>query len=368
MLRRAVSRLLVLARSGRRLLNRPPRKPWIPGLPEGLTFEGLDRLAQERHGRRLISTAYRHLSGWKQLGAYQVELRLGGDECWTLVYKDSYYGPSQIPALKGFPARVGPPEYSVFKQASGGLCRFLPEVYSAEELEPGSHYRYLMKDLSEDYALKIGEPGMQVMVQRLPEFHAALAEWGQGQPLPEFIRYDSTFYADFGDYITGAFERYLRVHESDAVRRFLATWPKIERMHRDPGFVLLDGLQPIHGDLNLRNVLFHIRQTDQVKLLDWEWAGWGQPHADLASITKHLSEAACDQALDAYARLQPRLSREEHWRRYQWYRLERGLLDAAFMAVQIVESPPQTGMNVAHFLESSLRQVQNSFITLSQIT
>ncbi|HZW04725.1 MAG TPA: hypothetical protein VFF68_12405, partial [Anaerolineaceae bacterium] len=142
---RSARRVRGLARAIRK------RRPFRPGLPPGLTFAEVDAVCWAKTGRGLRSAVFAHLSGWKESGAYRLVLRLDDRREWPVVYKLSVYGGGQIPALQGFPARVGPPEYAVYRFGSGPVSDYLPEVYFAEEQEPGRCYRYLMEDLYDAY-------------------------------------------------------------------------------------------------------------------------------------------------------------------------------------------------------------------------
>lgn len=336
------------------------RRPFISGLPPGLDKEELDRVCRQATGRGLRSASYAHLSGWKDSGAYRLSLRLEGFRFWLAIYKLSVYGQDQIPALQGFPARVGPPEYTVYSHGSSPLSRFLPEVYVAHEVEPGCCYRYVLEDLYEKYQVLPNRRGLEAITPLLPMFHQALQEWGQQVDLDRFIRYDAGFSHGLRTYAEAALAEFASEYPDSYVGQWLQSWPRVAELHADPGFDPYDRLQPIHGDLNLRNVVFGRRDTSSFKLLDWEWAGWGRPLADLASVVKHMHTEQAEWAFETYAEAAKLPDIREARRRFYWECLERGLIDAAFMAKQIVEMPPKTRMNVFGFLDNSLRQVTDS--------
>jgi thiamine kinase-like enzyme len=78
-----------------------------------------------------------------------------------------------------------------------------------------------------------------------------------------------------------------------------------------------------------------------VKVVDWEWAGIGVPHADLASLLKCVSPDDERMALETFSRGSGQLSAEEHLRLFRWCQLERRLLDAGFIARQQTMSTRQ---------------------------
>ena len=120
----------------------------------------------------------------------------------------------------------------------------------------------------------------------------------------------------------------------------------------------------IHGDYNPSNVLYHVQRPEQIKLLDWEWAGVGVPHADLVSLMKGARPDVEERALRIFADHDRGLGLAEHRRLYDWCKLERGLLDGAFMAAQFLRLPPTTGFNFSGHIEASMRRV---LIALQQL-
>lgn len=346
-----------LSRRGRKAVRKATRAYRLkPGLPEGLTEEEMRDLSREVHGKGVRETWFVHLSGWKDAGAFALVVKLEGGQTWKLIYKNAFYGQDQIPALKGFPALPGPPEFAVYANCADEICRYLPAVYRCEEVQAGCQYRYFLEDLNSEYHTFTGERTLKQITGQMAEFHRALAEWGGHADLSGFIRYDAAFSSALREYTLASLEQYQRGLPNEKVRRFLDEWLSISALHADPGFDVEGTLQPVHGDLNWRNVMWNKRRPSEFKLLDWEWAGWSQPHADLVSVTKHMPAELAARALTAYAATVPGFSLAEHQRIFEWHRLERGLIDASFMAKQVVEAPPKTRMNVVRFIEDSLDQ------------
>jgi thiamine kinase-like enzyme len=72
----------------------------------------------------------------------------------------------------------------------------------------------------------------------------------------------------------------------------------------------------------------------QLKVVDWEWAGVGLPHADLAALVKSVRREAHPALLQVFAEKDRGLEAEQHWRLFHWCQLERRLLNATFLAKQ----------------------------------
>jgi thiamine kinase-like enzyme len=88
-------------------------------------------------------------------------------------------------------------------------------------------------------------------------------------------------------------------------------------------------------------VLVHAQDRTRVKVVDWEWAGIGVPHADLASLLKRVSPDDERGALEIFSRGYSQLGAEDHLRLFRWCQLERRLLDAGFIARQQMASTRQ---------------------------
>jgi thiamine kinase-like enzyme len=73
-------------------------------------------------------------------------------------------------------------------------------------------------------------------------------------------------------------------------------------------------------------------------MVDWEWAGVGLPHADIAALVKSVRQEDHLALLQAFVEEDRRVDAERHWRLFHWGQLERRLLDAAFLAKLEMES------------------------------
>lgn len=320
-----------------------PRRP-VKGLPEGIAYETVNRLCLDHLGEPLRRVSYVHLSGWKVSGAYRLFLKSVKGRTWHLIYKNAIYNPEQIPALRGLPIRPGPPEYLVYKHPQGALSQYLPTVYLCLEIVPGRHYQYVLEDVGQEYQrlAEYEEParGRNVLkaAAELSRLHHALSEWSMAADPTYLLRFDREFSTALLKYAKRNLEWYVRETADKAVSEALEHWSLISEVHGRSEFYECRITQPIHGDYHTGHVYFHKNDPDRIKVIDWEWTGLGRPHADLATLLQGKEPDVEQQALVRYSEQDKRLSLDEHKRLYEWCQLERGLLNASFLARQQMES------------------------------
>ncbi len=351
----------LLSRIKRRIYfmqRRLPRRP-VKGLPEGIAFETVNRLCLEHSGEPLQRVSYVHLSGWKVSGAYRLVLKSVNGRTWHLIYKNAIYSLEQIPALRGLPIKPGPPEYLVYKHPEGALSQYLPAVYLCLEMVPGRHYQYVLEDLSQEYQrlseyTKLAKKRNIVSAaSELPKLHHALSEWSITADPTHLLRFNREFSTDLLKYAEENLERYVQETADKTVSRAIEHWPLISEVHGHSEFYECQTTQPIHGDYHTGHVYVHKENPDRIKLIDWEWTGLGRPHADLATLLQGKDPDIEQQALVRYAEQDDRLSLDEHRRLYEWCQLERGLLNAAFLARQQMESSRRAKW-VPEFIQRSI--------------
>ncbi len=332
----------------------------LRGAPPGLSAEVLNEVSSKLLGEAPTRIAYVHLTGWKSSWVYRVFLRGQSGQTASLVYKNAVYDLAQIPALEGLPVLPGPPEYLIYRGAfdeEGGWARYLPGVYFCRELEPGRHYQYLLEDLGSRYLARHGANVVLHIAARLPALHEAMR--GAIPPLDagRLLHYDAAFRRRFADYARLQLRRYGAASRSPLARQMEERWEEIEVLYLNTPLPNGEMIGPLHGDPNRSNVLFHTA-GDETKFIDWEWAGVGLPHHDLACAIKGVAPAVEQQALRMFAGQDTRLTFEEHRHAYRWCKLERGLLDAAFLAVQQLDAPDQTRFDIEEALQRALDAAQ----------
>lgn len=356
MFRRLVKR--VLPRSWvRKLSMASQQRRAVSGLPTGLSFERLDDLCRQQMASPLSQVSYIHLSGWKATGAFRLFLRAKNGNLWSLVYKNADYSSDQIPALEGLPARPGPPEFLLYQVRNNtALNEFLPTVHAAHEEVPGRHYQYLLEDLHLDYyrlsySKHLREDLLRA-VRSLPALQRAMKESLDSEKSTALITFDRAFGKELARYVHESLTRYLAEVSDGVVREVLGRWPQVTRLYQSDQFYENRPQCLIHGDYNSTNIHVHAADHHRMKLVDWEWAGVGVMHADLASIMWGCDQQLQDEALGVFAEENPFLPLDEHRRWYRFCRLERGLLNAGFVAKQHIES--------SHRVQWSPRFVQDA--------
>jgi hypothetical protein len=340
----------------KRFLHFHPNGIIIKGIPDGIGFDVLSDVCVEQVGTSLRSVSYVHLSGWKKTGAYLLLLNCNNGKQWRVIFKNAVYQLDQIPALSELPIRPGPPEYLVYHHPHAALEKYLPAVYLCEEVVPGIHYRYLLEDLSDTYQ-KFWKPEYVLRaVRELPLVHQGIGEWAEGIDQERLIRYDNQFHNNLLRYIEKSLTAYFYRISEEMVSKILDVWTDISELHQRREFLEMEAACPIHGDLNLSNIMFYKKTPEQIKLLDWEWAGLGIAHADLATLLKGAAPEVEDRALRTFSDNPGKLSPGEHRRLYSWCKLERSLLDAAFLAVQCMEASVEAKFNMANAVDNALRR------------
>jgi hypothetical protein len=348
------SRVRSLGHRRRRKVRSAP----VEGVPEGITFETLNELCLQRLEKPLARVSHVHLSGWKAAGSYRLFLQAQGGRRWRLIYKNAVYSNDQIPALAKLPVVPGPPEYLVYSNAGGPLGQYLPAVYLCSEIVPGRHYQYLLEDLGQAYRKSTSLEAILGIVAELPSIHQAFGAWSRSIDQDRLLRYGHEFSVAFQEYARETLECYAQRTANEIVSEVCLLWPHISKVYLCEKFQEIRPACSIHGDFNPANVLVHEKYSDRIKLVDWEWAGLGMPHADLASLLGGRKPEIEQQALSFFFRQDTSLPPNENRRLYQWCNLERGLLNAAFCAAQSMGRPDvSTKLDVARVIENGARRV-----------
>lgn len=327
-----------LRRAVRQIRQRAQR---CESLPSGLDFEILDALCRE-HGRGGVKRcAHLRLSGWKPRGAYRLEVLTESGTSWRLIFKDEYYGSQLelIPALEGLPATPGPPEALVYRMRGPSLSAILPQLFWFREIEPGRHFQYLLEDLAETHLELRPEARPEVKARGLVRMHQALGEtFAVGMP-HALIRYDRGYSERLLDWAATSLAAYQALTGDATVAALMPRWGEVTALHQRDEFHEDSLRSPIHGDFVMRNLLAHRDDDSQLKVLDWEWAGIGLPHADLAALAMSMPREERAGLVQAYVAENRRLEAEQHRRLFHWCRLQRALLDAARLAREQLASP-----------------------------
>ncbi|HEX2475569.1 MAG TPA: phosphotransferase, partial [Lacipirellulaceae bacterium] len=156
-------------------------------------------------------------------------------------------------------------------------------------------------------------------------------------------------------------------------REVLNLWPALIDLHSE----LRNGASPlpqqlIHGDANNSNVYLHKTLPSRLVLVDWEWAGFGDPFLDLASLLKGVdatTERRCRRLFAGSSSDIPRrnaLDGPDGVALYLLNQLERGILDASYLSAHLSGSTHNTKFDVSRAIMNSLGRVQDAFRRLSR--
>jgi hypothetical protein len=349
----------------KRLLNLSQDELQVRGVPGDIDFETLNEFCIEHYGEPLRKVSYIHISGWKSAGSHLLILKTRSGREHRLIYKNAVYNLDHIPSLDGLPIKPGKPEFTLLSHANRELADYLPAVYYAHEVIPERHYQYLMEDLSLDFRMARSDQDTLMLTPELSKFHQTMSEWQSNLGNNGLLHYGHTFSLDLQEYAIREFEQYSHQVPNSIAVEVCQRWSEITEVHGRREFHELMDTTPIHGDFNHSNVYIHRSDSKRIKLVDWEWAGHGLPHADLASLLKGELAAVEAQALLVYASQCHQLNYDQHKRLYLWCQMERGLLDASFLAAHQMTSKHKPRFDIQDFIEYSLLQVLRSYHELT---
>lgn len=328
------------------------------GLPEGIHRGIIDQVCFDHLRASVKSIFHVQVSGWKSYGAYRLLIETDTGMSWSLILKNEVYDSEHIPGLNGLPIIPGPPEYFVYKCAHDELSKYLPAVYVCHEIIPGKHYQYLLEDLIWTYRkLWLSTEDLLRASSELPALHRALNRWSAIAGYKGLLRFDDDFTVGLLDYARVHLTRYAQETGDETVTEVCGRWSEISEIYQSQEFREVPREFTIHGDYNRLNIYFHRKDKDRMKVVDWEWAGLGLPHTDLASLLKKVMSAEIEErALRLFTKDESGLSFEEHVRLYRWCQLGRGLLDGAYLAEQGSVSSRQLSW-LPSFINGAMLQV-----------
>ena len=351
------SRLSRLARRGtNKLLSLIPKNLETEGLPDDISFKQLDTLCLSCLNDSLQSVTYTHLSGWKSSNTYRLKLVCKHGSKWNLIYKNAAYGENIIPALADFPFKPGQAEYVVYSSPVLMIKEYLPEVYICDEVVTGKQYFYLIEDLSPNYRPANKRSDVLNAANVLSEIYKRSGDILLKIDSALLPRYDDDFSSQLERYALTNLERYLSLYSSNHVEQVCGFWDKITAFYkRKKDFKHLSSF--VHGDPNVSNILVYRQDENKLKFIDWEWAGIGLPHQDLASLLKRSTSSIELEALKIFSDSNNLLSFREHKELYEICQIERGIIDASFLAVQKINANGDTKMDVEGYIEDSASRV-----------
>lgn len=338
------------------------------GVPDDFPGEVLETAVRARGGGAVKRVRHQHMSGWKKRGAFRMVAEDEAGREWRFIYKNAYYGREEIAALEGLPVKPGPPEFTLYQCADSDLRAFLPEVYASREVVPDEHYWYLMEDLSRNHATRDGAGEILTVCDRLPEIHAALRASVDSRLEKKMLRFDREFSERLLGYVDDNVRRFAGDGKSRDVGEWLPHWDLLTAAYNNMlGEVYeSEAVIPIHGDLNMTNIMFHHQDSRRFKLIDWEWVGFGLPQSELASILKVAPAELEHKALAAYVSASGCDDAHAFERGYLWCKMQRGIFDAGFFARQITDAKHGTLLNLDRHMHRALARARQALNELER--
>lgn len=309
------------------------------GLPRGVSPNMVESFLCHHGGGELVAVQYCHMSAWKNAGSYKLVLRCRPCRVVRLVFKNAKYSDIEIPALMGLPVMPGAAEYFFFTQTNTPAYCFLPEIYHAEEVTPKAHYQYLMQDLSVDHRTYVGPTDLVNICEFLPRLQEALLESAKNTDGSPLNRYDRDFDDQLLRYAHRSLDAYRAKHWDPEVERLVSQWAEFAD-HYDRSSEMAYLYQPltvVHGDFNTGNMMIH-RRDDSIRVFDLEWAGWGLPHGDLASALIGAPPDVEESCLASFHRTLGLHTLDEDRAILRHARLQRAVLNASFVAKQLLSA------------------------------
>lgn len=345
--------------SVRRSLRLKRRRKPVVGRPPGLDSELLEGIFEEATGAKVGAVSHLQISGWRKpsSGTFRVFVNATDGNKWSVIFKNAVLTSDETPGISGLPADPGLPEYLIYRQGSEYLRAYLPLPFVAREIEPKVHYQYLLEDLqSSGYHSAFADADVIWAASALPDLQKRMETWVSHDD-DSLIRYDAAFSADLRRMTRRSFERYTDAVSDRSVADVLGNWESIARVHSEAIQHDQTLEVPIHGDANRANLLVHDDHDLALKLVDWEWAGIGLPHSDLASLLKGKQDDVTEKGIRAFAGGYPQLSLADHRRLHDWARIETRFFDASYMINQYLESPDTSRMDLPRYIHVSARDI-----------
>ncbi|MFH1754364.1 MAG: aminoglycoside phosphotransferase family protein [Candidatus Latescibacterota bacterium] len=340
---------------------RRDQTPPVDGLPQGIDFDTLAGICSSQFGESLLGTSFVHLSSWKQHGEYRLYLETKSGRLLQLIYKEAILDDHYIPALSRLHFVPGPSECAIYRSGSSGLMQYLPRVYLCDELIHNKHYRYVFEDLEPDYREPASKDDFYLLARQLRQIHISMREWLEYGGEDELIRYEGISLDSLQEFIKASVMSYTAANDSEYARQVQLSWKRMARLLNRKDLFDFIPMRPIHGDFNITNIHIHKENREDIKLVDWEWAGIGIPHADLASLLKSAPPHVEEEALEIFIQHIKGWTMDEQKRLYWLCKLERGLLDAAFLSVQQSGTTNQTRINYSKHIENALQSALRAF-------
>lgn len=305
------------------------------GLPQGFDPSLLAAIVRRERDTGFVAVRHAPLQAWKLTSAYVVWMSLEDGTSWTLVVKDARFGDDDFPAIRGLSFEPGVPEYSLYSKMTSSLQRFTPRIYGVAELESGKHYQYVMEDLSVRHHPLYNERDRIRILGRVADVHEALRDWVGKNESTSLLTYDRDYVNEIILHAESGLDSMSGIGRRDIIEPVRAIWPDVVAYLTAERNLSRRRLRPIHGDLNTKNCFVPNSNSDQARIVDWEWSGYGTVHDDVASLLKRSNRKLDERALRIIGRIEPELGEQDHLELLWWSRLATAVRDASLLSHQL---------------------------------
>lgn len=317
--------------------------PIRQGLPVGLHLSVIERSVAQLGAAPVDRCAHVALSGWKsETWTSRVFVLDTEGARHSIVAKVTDYA-DHVPAFDGLPFEPGRPEYGVLRSVLADpraeLASWMPRPLLAEPIDD-HRYVFVFEDVGQTHSARSSPADMLRAIAALSPMQSALR--AVAVPDHELLDLQPEHHVDtLVEYVRSNLALAPEPGAADLVRRA----DELVELCATPSWADA-AVGPVHGDPNRSNVLF-ARRGDDLVFIDWEWAGRGLPHVDLACLTKVVPQALEDEAVVSFADNDLRFTHDQHRELHQRAKLHRSLLDASFLAAQRAAKPSSVRFDLA---------------------
>jgi len=322
------------------------------GLPGNIDQRLINKVCKHHFQSEVHSTKFQKLSGWKRTGTYRLFITLRNNQRKQLIYRHCSYNYDDFPALKGYPVTLGPVEFVIGNVNNESINDFLPTTLWSNH-DKDDVYRYITEDLTtRNYKARmaLGES----IVFHLLSLNQALNNSNLDKNL--FPKYDMAYSQNLIGYISALWDHSWETKYNLSYQKLKSisdVYLEIASQERRTGL--------IHGDFNESNILFKYKNGRYIlKVVDWEWAGIGTIHSDLAAYFRSANHPHLNASLNELAKLQPWETYEYHYKWMYWAFLDRAFLDLSYMIAQREKAIKYSTFNIDRFINESAMDLREA--------
>jgi Phosphotransferase enzyme family len=316
----------------------------ILGPPPGLPWSDVAHGLEEALEATITSVAHRAM-GWKIAGAYRLWLQLDDGRSTRLVLKHLDYSRDNLPAASGLPFDITRTESLVYEQAEQ-YPDIVPRTYLTLDLQDDSEVPgalVVMEDLGGGWAHPRIHHAYGLIILRIDDIHRTMSQIASRDPGRHgHVPYDRALARPLAHLFEESVMAEPTATGDSEVGTLLSTWSEVRHVLTSSALPEISSTF-VHGDLSLANIFIRWLPSPQIRLIDYEWMGFGFPHADLACLLKRARPSIERFSLQLYALRHRAISYREHKIAYEWSQICRGLLDATYLVRhrKLVESKRQ---------------------------